>query len=250
MYFNVVSSGSKGNATLVVAKNTTILIDMGISLVRLKAGLEEINKKLGDIDALFITHEHTDHVNGLKHFSPKKIYSLEGTLGIDYNVISAYTKINIKDIDIIPFFTSHDAHNPCGYVLECEDEKLVYMTDTGVFYNNNLPYLSNPNYLIIESNHDVGMLLKTHRTYELKCRIMSDVGHLCNEDSAIVAKDIIGDKTKEIVLAHLSEEANTSELALKAYHDIFKHFGIREGQILIRCANQHHSLIGGCKNEN
>ena len=89
------------------------------------------------------------------------------------------------------------------------------------------------------------MLLATKRTYELKNRILSDVGHLCNEDSAIAATQIIGKDTKEIILAHLSEEANTPEMALSAYLKVFKHFGINSDDYLIRCAHQHHSTIGG-----
>ena len=92
-----------------------------------------------------------------------------------------------------------------------KDESLVYITDTGVLLNDT-PTNKKSTYLIIESNHDIKMLLKTERTYELKTCIMSDIGHLCNEDSAIAAISIIGKDTKEIVLAHLSEEANTPKL--------------------------------------
>ena len=156
----------------------------------------------------------------------------------------------IGDFKITAFPTSHDATNPCGFLLEAGDEKLVYMTDTGVFLEENLPLVKNPTYLVIESNHDIKMLLNTHRTYELKNRILSDVGHLCNEDSAIAAAEIIGDKTKEIVLAHLSEEANTPELALAAYLKVFKYFNINPDKYRSRCAHQHHSVIGGCVDEN
>jgi phosphoribosyl 1,2-cyclic phosphodiesterase len=119
------------------------------------------------------------------------------------------------------------------------------MTDTGCFLEENLPYIKNPTYLIIESNHDIKMLLNTKRTYELKNRILSDVGHLCNEDSAIAACEIIGKDTKEIILAHLSEEANTPECALAAYEKVFNHFGKDIKKYNVRCANQHYSLIGG-----
>ena len=105
--------------------------------------------------------------------------------------------------------------------------------------------VKNPTYLIIESNHDIKMLLHTNRTFELKNRIMSDKGHLCNEDSAIAAISIIGDKTKEIVLAHLSEEANTPEVALEAYQKIFKHFGVNIQNYKVRTAWQRQSLTGG-----
>ena len=119
------------------------------------------------------------------------------------------------------------------------------MTDTGVFLDECLPLVKNPTYLVIESNHDIRMLLNTNRTFELKNRIMSDKGHLCNEDSAIAAISIIGDNTKEITLAHLSEEANTPEVALEAYQKIFKHFGVNIDKYLVRTAWQRKSLSGG-----
>ena len=251
MYFHIIASGSKGNATVVANNNTRILIDMGISLCRLEEGLAEINLKLDDIDAAFFTHNHTDHIGGIKFLSPKKMYALEGTLPTSLsNVIELNQPINIKDIEVTAFKTSHDATNPCGYMFKSSGKTLVYMTDTGVFLDENLPLIQNPDYLIIESNHDISMLLKTNRPFELKERIMSDHGHLCNEDSAIAAISIIGDNTKEIVLAHISEEANTPEVAIEAWKKIFAHFGKRFDKYNIRVANQWTSLSGGDKDDN
>ena len=142
-------------------------------------------------------------------------------------------------------FRSHDATNPCAYLIKDKDSSLFYMTDTGVFLEETLPLIKDPTYLIIESNHDIKMLLHTNRPFDLKNRIMSDHGHLCNEDSAIAATSIIGEHTKEIVLAHLSEEANTPEVAIEAYQKIFKHFGVPFNKYLIRCASQRVSLTGG-----
>ena len=250
MRYNVISSGSKGNATIVTYKNTVILIDMGISLSRLEEGLEEIGLKVEDIDAAIFTHDHADHISGLRFISPKICYGLEGTLpGSLSNVCEADIPFKVKDIEITPFRTSHDAKNPCGFKLCAGEENMVYMTDTGIFLEENLPLVKNPTYLIIESNHDIKMLLHTNRTFELKTRIMSDHGHLCNEDSAIAACEIIGDKTKEIVLAHLSEEANTPEVAIEAWKKVFAHFHKNFLSYNIRCANQHHSLLGGHPDE-
>lgn len=250
MYFNIISSGSKGNTSVVIFKKTAILIDMGVSFERLKSGLTEVKLTPEDLTGAIFTHDHGDHVSGIRFLSPKIMYGLKGTLPSLCNVVELNVPFTIGDFKITAFPTSHDATNPCGFLLEAGDEKLVYMTDTGVFLEENLPLVKNPTYLVIESNHDIKMLLNTHRTYELKNRILSDVGHLCNEDSAIAAAEIIGDKTKEIVLAHLSEEANTPELALAAYLKVFKYFNINPDKYRIRCAHQHHSLIGGCVDEN
>ena len=246
MYFHIIASGSKGNATIVVSNKTVLLIDMGITLTRLEEGLEEINLTVNDITGALFTHDHSDHIAGLKFISPKIMYALEGTLPSSLsNVVSVNQPFNIGDFEITPIETSHDATNPCAYLIKDKEESLFYMTDTGVFLEQCLPLVKNPTYLIIESNHDIRMLLNTNRTFELKNRIMSDKGHLCNEDSAIAAISIIGDNTKEIVLAHLSEEANTPEVALDAYKKIFKHFGVNIQNYKVRTAWQRQSLTGG-----
>ena len=245
MHFNIIASGSKGNTSVVIYKDTSILIDMGVSFDRLEKGLAEVNLKAEDLSAAIFTHDHSDHIGGIKFLSPKKMYGLKGTLPSLCNVVELFKPFKIGEFTITPIETSHDATNPCGFLLEAGNEKMVYMTDTGCFCPDNLSLIKNPTYLIIESNHDIQMLLKTNRTYELKQRILSDVGHLCNEDSAIAATEIIGDDTKEIILAHLSEEANTPELALDAYKKIFKHFGIDINKYNVRCANQWTSLKGG-----
>lgn len=250
MYFHIIASGSKGNACVVIYKQTSILIDMGVSFERLKEGLAEIDLKPENLSAAIFTHDHSDHIKSIKFLSPKIMYGLKGTLPSLANEVKLFKPFNIQEFTITPIKVSHDATNPCGYLLQAGNESLVYMTDTGFFCEDNLPIIKNPTYLIIESNHDIQMLLKTNRTYELKTRILSEVGHLCNEDSAIAACEIIGDNTKEIVLAHLSEEANTPEMALEAYKKIFKHFNIPFEKYNIRCANQWTSLTGGNIHEN
>ena len=251
MYFNVISSGSKGNATIVVYHKTVILIDMGITLTRLEEGLEECHLKKEDITGAIFTHDHADHTSGLRFISPEIQYGLKGTLPSSLsNVIKPNKPFFIGEIEVTAFKTSHDATNPCGFKLTADKETLIYMTDTGVFVEENLPLIKNPTYLIIESNHDIKMLLHTNRTFELKSRIMSDVGHLCNEDSAIAACQIIGPDTKEIILAHLSEEANTPEKAMEAYQKVFKHFNININKYRVICAHQHHSTLGGHIDEN
>lgn len=246
MIYNIIASGSKGNATLIKGKKTVILIDMGISFSRLEEGCKEIGITPEMIDAALFTHEHTDHISGLRFIPTKKQYALEGTLPSQgHHAVYLYDPFIVGEFVITPIETSHDAKNPCGYIIEQKEEKLVYFTDTGSFSEMNYPFVKNPDYLIIESNHDIPMLLKTKRTQELKARIMSDVGHLNNEDSALICKNIIGPKTKEITLAHISEEANTPELALKAYQKIFMHYGIDISKYNLRVANQWVSLRGG-----
>lgn len=250
MRYNIIASGSKGNATIIQNKDTVLLVDMGITLVRLKEGLNQFNLDINDIDGAIFTHDHSDHVGGIRFLSPSIMYALEGTLPPLSHKVDLFTPFQIGSFIITPLLTSHDAKNPCGYFIKDEEESLFYMTDTGYFIEDNLNHFSNPTYIILESNHDIKMLLKTNRTYELKTRIMSMHGHLCNEDSALACSKIIGDNTKEIVLAHLSEEANTPETALKAYRRVFKELGINIKKYKVQCAHQYESLIGGHVDEN
>ena len=246
MFFDIINSGSKGNATLVFTEKATILIDMGIPIKLIEEELIKFNKKIIDIDAILITHNHADHYRSIKTFSPKKMYALEGTIpGSLSNVIELFEPFKIKDIEVTAFPTSHDASNPCGYYLKCNEETLAYMTDTGTYLSSNTKLIKNPTYLIIESNHDIQMLLHTNRPMELIQRIMSEYGHLCNEDSAFASLEIIGEHTKEIILAHISEEANTPELAIEAYEKIFSFKGVNLSQYNLRVANQWTPLIGG-----
>lgn len=245
MYFHNIASGSKGNATIVVSNKTVILIDMGISFVSLQEGMKEINLSPSQIDAAIFTHDHADHFRGLKFLKTKNCYALEGTLPSLCQVVELFKPFVIKDITITPLKTSHDATNPCGYMLEDGKEKLVYITDTGMFVDENLKYCKNPDYLVIESNHDISMELKTNRPQLLKERVLGEYGHLCNEDSAYASLDIMGPNTKEIYLAHLSEEANTPETALKAYRDIFLDHNVDLDKIKIICLQQYASTTGG-----
>lgn len=246
MFFDIIASGSKGNATLVFTKNHLLMIDFGIPLKEVESELSKFNKTIRDVDLLLVTHNHADHYRGLKCISPKKQCALEGTLpGSLHTVLEVNVPFVFDNIKITPFKTSHDATNPCGFMIEEGNERLVYMTDTGCYLSSNTPLIHNPTFLVIESNHDISMELKANRPMDLKQRILSDRGHLCNEDSAFAALEIIGDNTEEIILAHLSEEANTEEAALEAYRKVFKYAHKNVEDYKIRCAKQYEPTIGG-----
>ena len=134
MYFHIIASGSKGNATIVVSNQTVLLIDMGISLSRLEEGLSEIKLTVNDITGAVFTHDHSDHIAGLKFISPKIMYALEGTLPSSLShVVNVNQPFKIGEFEITPIETSHDATNPCAYLIKDKEETLFYMTDTGVF---------------------------------------------------------------------------------------------------------------------
>ena len=242
----VVESGSKGNATLIYDEGRLLLIDMGITLTSLKQGLARIDKKLLDIDALLLTHSHTDHTKGIQYLDPLPIYCTKGSYsGSNVNYIEPFQKFMIEHFTITPISASHDAPNPVGFVIKNKKEKLVYLTDTGMIPDKSLSKMKNADYYIIESNHNIKMLHQTHRPASLKLRILSDEGHLSNETSAIYMSELVGDKTKEIILAHLSEEANDPEVALKAYKKIFQKCRIDLSKINLHCASQREIVEGG-----
>ena len=159
--------------------------------------------------------------------------------------LEPYKPFEIEHFKVTPVSTSHDVRNPLGFVIENEDEKLVYLTDSGKITVKSLQKIKNADYYIIESNHDPEMLMATNRPMMLKRRILSTKGHLSNEQSATYMTKCIGDRTKEIVLAHLSEEANSPDVALATYKKVFEDANISLENIKLYCANQHYSVEGG-----
>ena len=244
----VIQSGSKGNATLVIDQGRVLLIDMGTTLKVLKEALLAQNMNLMNINAMLLTHEHTDHTYGIKYLPPLPIYCTKETLDSSNVVeIKPYKKFKIEHLEITPVSTSHDVKNPVGFIIKNSTEKLVYLTDSGKIPGKSLLKLKNADYYVIESNHDVEMLVNSNRPWYLKKRILSDKGHLSNEQSAAYMSKCVGEKTKQIILAHLSEECNKPELALKTYKKIFKDAKINTRKIKFIVADQHHPVEGGSK---
>jgi len=243
--FVVVGSGSKGNATLLFDEETLIQIDMGLPMRRITSALESIKKNKSDLQGILITHEHTDHIKNLSMYKGKvPIYASKGTIDYFDHEVVPFDSFEIGTLSIIPFMTSHDAANPVGYVVISGKTKLVYLTDSGYVPEESLDYLKDADYYIMESNHDLKMLMKSNRPAVLKRRIKGDEGHLSNVDSAIYLSELVGPKTKEIYLAHLSEECNLPELALEAYRKTFKKKEVPY-DINIICLKQNEAVRGG-----
>ena len=244
----VVQSGSKGNATLVIDQGRVLLIDMGTTLKVVKEALEKENLNLMNINAMLLTHEHIDHTFGIRYLPPLPIYCTKETLDLlNVEEIEPYKTFKIEHFEITPVATSHDVKNPVGFIIQNEKEKLVYLTDSGKISIKTLNRLKNADYYVIESNHDVEMLINSNRPWFLKKRILSDKGHLSNEQSATYMSKCVGENTKQIILAHLSEECNDPEVALKTYKKIFKDAKINTRKIKFTVANQHYSVEGGSK---
>ena len=219
----VIASGSKGNCCYIETNQTKILIDIGLNSLTTERKLKEKNIDPDEIEAILITHTHKDHVDGLRVFNKKhkaKAYLTEVMYKELNQELKNYEFINneleIKDLKITAIKTSHDAEDSNGYIIEDKDSSLVYITDTGYINIKNHKKLKNKTMYILESNHDVEMLMNNpNYPYHIKQRILGDKGHLSNKDSAYYLKKFIGTDTKHIILAHLSEHNNTDELALK-----------------------------------
>ena len=245
MKFCVLASGSKGNCTYIETENYRVLIDMGTSASQIEKKLREIDVSPKTIDAIFITHAHTDHVSGLEVFCKKNkvtVYmtekmKVEGKVKVE-QIANIKGPITLGSLVITPLKLSHDVTDANGYIFEESNSSIVYITDTGYIHERYHEMLTNRNIYIFESNHDVEKLMTNPKyPYPLKNRILSDKGHLSNKDSATYLCKFIGKETKAVVLAHLSEENNTPDLAISALKEKLKEYKINFSNI--STASQH-----------
>lgn len=235
MKITILASGSKGNSTLIETKNKNILIDAGLPLSNLEKRLE---KSMPNIDILIITHTHSDHIKGLKSVLKKHkpaIYTLENDLEskIDnYQNINHTKNIKQEDLTIELFELSHDV--PClGIYVKEQESELIYITDTGYIKEKLLKKYQNKTVYIIESNYEEEMLNNGKYPFHLKQRIRSDKGHISNEDTCRYLKKLIGENTKYICLAHLSEENNSEEIVEKRITKTVKETNYNPKEIII-----------------
>ena len=241
--FKIISlaSGSKGNSLVIQTKNTTIMIDCGGPKRYLIQSLNQHGIQIHNIDACFITHQHSDHVLQIKTFSSCPIYALSPISTMKTNLIQSLDRIDINECVVVPFKVSHDIPN-VGYIVYTRNCKIVCVTDTGYLRLEDVALLSNADFYYFESNYESAMLLTSLRPHRVKMRTISDSGHLSNDDSARYLKSMIGPRTQEVMLAHISEESNTFSLAVtahaKAWLEDFP-------TIKLTCARQFEVSLGG-----
>ena len=224
-----IASGSSGNCIYVGSDDTHLLVDTGISKKRIEEGLKELDVKGEELDGILVTHEHSDHIQGLGVFSRKyaiPIYATPGTIrGIEkssslgkmpeglLHPIETDKMFQLGDIDIHPFQISHDANEPCGYRMENAGKAVAVATDLGTYDDYIVKKLKNLDAVLLEANHDIHMLEVGGYPYPLKRRILGDKGHLSNETCGNLLNEIISDRLKKVILGHLSKENNLPELA-------------------------------------
>ncbi|HFI0083579.1 TPA: MBL fold metallo-hydrolase [Streptococcus suis] len=225
--YSILASGSSGNCFYLETPKKRILVDAGLSGKKITSLLAEIDRKPEDIDAILVTHEHSDHIHGIGVLARKygmDIYAneltwqaMESKLGkIDVaqkHIFELGAMKTFGDLDIESFGVSHDAACPQFYRIMKDDKSFVMLTDTGYVSDRMAGIVANADAYLIESNHDVEILRAGSYSWNLKQRILSDKGHLCNEDGADAMIRSLGNRTKKIYLGHLSKENNIKELA-------------------------------------
>ena len=229
MEFSSLASGSSGNCFFVESEGSSVLIDAGISCKQIEERLGLIGKSPEDIKALFITHEHIDHIRGADVFSRKNevpIYmnkktfeAAEGYFSDDAMIKKMPTdfEANIRKLSVSSIKKSHDAIDPVSYSIEGKNKKISVLTDIGYSCNNVIKNIKNSDALFLESNHDPRMLEVGPYPPYLKARIKSDLGHLSNYEAALTVLEHAPSKLKNICLSHISLNNNTPKLALSTF---------------------------------
>ena len=252
-------SGSSGNSLFVESQNTKILVDAGVSSKKIEQALIDINVDPSTLDGILITHEHSDHVQGLGTFSRKfnlPVFVNKETLDampkqkdkIDEKNIKTFEvddKFSIGDLDIKPFSIPHDAANPCGFNIFKDNKKISIATDIGHMNNYILKNLEESLFIMLEANYDPEVLKCSSYPFKLKSRIAGPTGHLPNEMAGKTISYLLKSGLKNAMLGHLSKESNFPELAYKTVVDELITNNYDENSLAISVANRdfHSKLL-------
>lgn len=237
------ASGSSGNCYYVGSSSRGVLVDAGISARRIRKTLEEIGPGISGIKGILITHNHIDHIKSITLLTKKyglPIYCTEGTwkgimrnrmtLDADpqmYRQVKAGVPFTIAGMQIEAFPVSHDAHEAVGYHFSAFGRKLTIATDLGVIGDQAAHYLRQSDAMVIESNYDEEMLLNGHYPEQLKQRVHSSMGHMCNAHTSEFLAGFYHPGISHILLCHLSADNNTPDIALQTLHKTFGSRGIQ-----------------------
>lgn len=261
MQLCVLASGSSGNCIYVRAGATKILIDAGLSGRETERRLDQIGVQPDEIQAICLTHEHSDHVAGLPVLYSRHqmaLYANRGTVdalqrderrsGLAWNVFTTGAPFRIGDLQIEPFAVSHDAYEPVGFILANNGVRVGVVTDIGVSTHLVRERLRGCRMVVLESNHDEEMLSAARRPESLKQRIRGRQGHLSNQHAAEMLVEIAGDELEQVFLAHISADCNLPELAVHTVGNVLAEHGLQQVRIKMTfadrisemwCANAH-----------
>lgn len=236
-------SGSKGNSVYVACSTGKFLVDVGVSAKRLENALGEIGVSPSELCGIFVTHEHTDHISGLRVFAsrynldvyahPDVITAMRNTKKIDDKVktMEITSPLELSGVKIIPFENSHDSVACLGYRFDMSDGRSICVcTDTGYVTDDAREKMRGCDLAFLESNHEVTMLQNGTYTYQLKQRILSNSGHLSNDSCAEYACELVRGGTTRIVLSHLSRENNMPDIAYQTTLCALRQEGFKENK--------------------
>ncbi|WP_042358072.1 MBL fold metallo-hydrolase [Geomicrobium sp. JCM 19055] len=256
MRFSVLASGSTGNAMYVESERTKLLIDAGLSGKKMEELFQTIGRSLSEVDAILVSHEHSDHIKGVGIVARKyniPIYANEktwkametsiGPVQTDQRFhLETGSNLSFQDLTVETFGVSHDAADPMFFVFHENNRKLALATDMGYVSDRIKGTLKEANALVFESNHDINMLRMGRYPWNVKRRILGDMGHVSNEDAALALADIITDKTRHIYLAHLSLDNNMKELAKMTAEQVLLEEGVTcgTGGVLLHDTDPYH----------
>ena len=254
MKLSVLASSSSGNSIYIEHNNFRCLVDAGLTGKKVVENLAQIERDIKDINAIFVTHEHIDHIKGVgvlarKYNIPVYANALTWQNMTKCGEINSDLKFHFEkeeskifdDVVVNSFGVSHDAINPQFYTFECDGKRVSILTDTGYVSDKMIDYVKDSHTIVYESNHEENVLLSGPYPWTTKQRILSDMGHLSNTDSANYLTKIVGDNTRNVFLAHLSEQNNTKELARMSADMTLKHKDIDcvlEADKTIDCNNK------------
>lgn len=250
MIITSLASGSSGNSTLVCSDGYCILIDLGISFRKLENALQSKGRSVNDINSVFITHGHTDHASGVHTFRNRTSIPIYGTyetsdiyvdgrggygtnqeMGVELDrFIKENEEVEIGDLQIGAVRISHDARHPVAYTVQNGNRKMAVVTDLGEGNQLLERRLSECDVIIIEANHDPVMLEMGPYPQLLKNRIKNPRGHLSNQKTASILKNVI-DESTITVLAHLSKINNTPQLAIQTVHEVLRESGFKSNNL-------------------
>lgn len=246
MKFSVLASGSTGNSIYVENGQHAFIVDAGLTGKKMEALLAQIDREAKQLSGILVTHEHSDHIKGVgvlarKHNIPvfanaktwEAMSSSIGNIPLDQRFEWKTDEVKtFGGLDIQSFAVSHDAAEPMFYTFHEDGRKLVVMTDTGYVSDRMKGFISTADAYVFESNHDVSMLQMGPYPWKIKRRILSDVGHVSNEDAAVAMSEVVAEKETQIYLAHLSKDNNMKELARMSVSQTLESCGIRTGEFL------------------